>query len=405
LRSSQRSRAPVVVAAHWAKEYVRVTKHRRYVFAALLSVLAACSSAPDSEGTAARGRKEVVPVRVGQAIQKDVPVQVRAIGNVEPYSTVTVKTLVDGQLAKVHFQEGDRVNKDDLLFTIDPRPFEAALQQAKANLARDIASAKNAALDETRQATLLKQNLIAQSQYDQAHAQAQSLRATVAADRAAVENAKLQLQYCYIHSPISGRIGQLLVHQGNVVKTNDTMLAVINQVRPVYVSFSVPEQQLPGIRRRFAKEKLAVQAFLPEDNRDPITGELSFINNTVDTNTGTILMKGLFSNENEALWPGQFVDVRLTLAVNRNAVVVPSQAIEAGQQGQYVYVVGKDLTVSLQPVVTGAVVGPDTVVSKGLSPGQQVVTDGQVRLAPGFKVEIKSGAPAEPVQASGASAQ
>jgi multidrug efflux system membrane fusion protein len=345
---------------------------------------------------AGRDRGQAVPVTVIAAAQKDVPIQLRAIGNVEPYSTVAVKPQVEGQLAKIHFREGDHVTAGDLLFTIDPRPFEAALQQTQANLARDLAEADNAQVDERRLSRLLSEGLAANAEFDQAHAKAASLRAAVNADRAAVERAKLQLQYCYIHSPLNGRIGRLLVHEGNVMKANDITLAVINQISPIYVTFAVPEQELPEIRRRARAEQLHVQVATAHDPAAPITGDLSFIDNTVNPATGTVLLKALFHNADEALWPGQFVDVALTLAVERNAVVVPAAAVQTGQQGPYVFVVGQDLSAAVRPVEVGHRFNEELIVEKGLQPGETVVTDGQLRLAPGMKVQVKNAAQAEP---------
>lgn len=359
---------------------------------ALVSLLGGCSSGPGGAATEGRAGPLAVPVTVAKVVAKDVPIQIRAIGNVQPYSSVTVKSQVKGQIAEVHFQEGQRVAHGDLLFTIDPRPFEATLRQAEANLARDLAEANNAKVEAGRRERLLAQGFVSRDEYDQAQTQAVSLEAAVRADRAAVENAKLELQYCYIRSLIDGRVGQILVHAGNIVKDNDTTLAVINQIRPVYVSFSVPEQDLPEIHRRATEQTLAVQAFIGKDDADPVAGELSFIDNTVDTATGTILLKGRFKNEDEALWPGQFVDVALILGVHRNAVVIPAAAVQTGQQGLYVFVVGSDMVATTKPVVVGASVGPNIVVEQGLQPNETVVTDGQVRLAPNMKVEIKDAA-------------
>jgi multidrug efflux system membrane fusion protein len=358
--------------------------------AALLASLALLAAACSSDtGASARDHKEAVPVTVATVVQRDIPVQLRAIGNVEPYSTVSVKSQVEGQLAEVHFDEGQRVKQRDLLFTIDPRPFEAALRQAEATVARDAAEARNAQVDAKRRTQLLAQGFVSRDEYDQSQTKAASSAAAVKADEAAVENARLQLQYCYIRSPIDGRVGQLLVHAGNVVKANDTLLAVINQVHPIYVSFSVPEQQLPQVRQRAAQGKLAVQAFVPQHVDVPVVGELSFINNTVDTTTGTVLLKALFQNDDETLWPGQFVDVAVTLAVQRDAVLVPAEAIQVGQQGQYVFVVATDGSAEVRSVVPGDRIASEIVVSQGLTAGERVVTDGQIRLAPGLKVQIK----------------
>jgi multidrug efflux system membrane fusion protein len=358
-------------------------------------LLASCGSKPDVVGP------EAVPVNVTAVAQKDVPVQLRAIGNVEAYSTVTAKSQVDGELAQINFNEGQEVKEGDLLFVIDPRPFQAALQQAEANLAKNRAQANNAQVQAERYKRLLANNFVSKDQYDQFRTQAESFEAAVKADQAAVENAKLLLQYCYIHSPITGRIGQYLVHVGNVVKNRDTTLATVNRIRPVYVDFSVPEQQLPDIRNSAAARQLKVEAFVGTDETHPTGGELSFIDNAVDTKTGTVLLKGTFPNEDEMLWPGQFVSVALTLRTQPNALLVPNAAIQTGQEGQYVFVVGKDLTAQVRPVVTGMSVHEEVVVEKGLDLGETVVTRGQIRLAAGSKVHIKSGVDSEGQQAAG----
>jgi multidrug efflux system membrane fusion protein len=344
-----------------------------------------CSSTPPASAP------EAVPVNVAAVVQKDVPVQLRAIGNVEAYSTVTLKSHVDGQLAQINFQEGQEVHEGDLLFVIDPRPFQAALQQVEANLAKNRAEANNAQVQAERYKRLLANNFVSKDQYDQVRTQAESLEAAVKADQAAVENMKLQLQYCYIHAPITGRIGQFLLHVGNMVKNLDTTLATINRIRPVYVAFAVPEQQLPEIRSSAAAHQLKVQAFLGADGAPSSTGDLSFIDNAVDTKTGTVLLKGTFPNADEMLWPGQFVTLALTLRTDPNALLVPHAAIQTGQEGQYVFVVGQDLRAQVRPVVTGISMDDDVVVNQGLQPGENVVIRGQVRLAAGSKVEIKGG--------------
>jgi membrane fusion protein, multidrug efflux system len=358
----------------------------RIVLAAVLTLLAGCNSGAGDASTNGRANAPAVPVHVANAEKRDIPIQVRAIGTVEPFTTVAVKSQVEGSLAGVHFSEGDAVQKGQLLFTIDPRPFEAALRQAEANLARELAEARNATVDAERRTTLFAQGLVSRDEYDKSQTTAASLQAAAKADEAAVENARLSLQYCFIRSPVDARAGQVLVHQGNLVKENDTTLAVLNQVHPAYVAFSVPEQWLPEIRQR-ASEGLAVDAYVGKETK-PVRGDLRFINNTVDTTTGTVLLKGLFANADEALWPGQFVDVSLTLRVQLGAVLVPLNAILPGQQGQYVYVVGADGAAEVRPVSSGEVVGSDVVVTQGLEPGETVVTDGQLRLAPGTKVEV-----------------
>ena len=332
----------------------------------------------------------LVPVMVGKVSQKTVPVEVRVIGNGEAYSTVQVKSQVDGQVERVYFQEGQEVKKGDILFTIDRRPFEATLQQSQANLARDVAQEKNARAQAERNEQLFKEGIISKDQYDQFRTNADALKAGVRADQAAVENAKIQLGYCSVHSPIDARTGALMIHPGNVVKANDAALVVVNQISPLYVNFSVPEQYLPEIRRFMAGGRLKVQASVPNDPQHPEDGFVSFVNNTVDTTTGTILLKGTFANPAKRLWPGQFVSVVLTLTARPNAVVVPSQAVQTGQQGQYAFVVKDDHTVDLRPIASDLTIGGETVIEKGLQPGETVVTDGQLMLYPGARVEIKS---------------
>jgi multidrug efflux system membrane fusion protein len=360
---------------------------------AITLLFVSCSGQPSGKGKPGQSAmSEAAPVTVATVVQKDVPVQLRAIGNVEAYSTVSVKSRVAGQLIGVNFKEGQEVKKGELIFLIDPRPFQAALQQAQANLSKDIAQMKKAEADARRYADLFKRGVVSAQDYDQNRTNFEAMKATVKADEAAVENAKVQLGYCYIYSPIDGRIGKLMVNQGNMVKDNDTVLVVINQTKPIYVDFSVPQQELPEIKKYMAVEKLKVEAIIPSDSDHRAIGELTFVNNQVDTNTGTILLKGLFPNQDEALWPGQFVNVVLTLTTQPKAVVVPSAAVQTGQQGKYVFVVKPDLTVESRPVTLGNDLGREVVIAEGLKPGEMVVTEGQLRLAPGVKVEIKGGA-------------
>jgi membrane fusion protein, multidrug efflux system len=335
-----------------------------------------------------------IPVTVSTAIQKMVPVQLRVIGNVQAYSTVTVKSLVGGELVGVNFTEGQDVKKGDLLFTIDSQPFEAALKQAEANLQKDLAQAKNAQEDARRYEFLIQKNVVARQQYDKFRTDADALEATVLADRAAVENARIQLGYCSIRSPIDGRTGIINIKRGNIIaavtQPNAIDLVTINQIIPIYVIFSVPEQNLPEIKKYMARGSLKVEVLPPNDTSGGEQGVLTFIDNTVDKTTGTILLKGTFANREKKLWPGQFVNVVLTLTTEPNAIVIPSQAIQTGQEGQYVFVVKQDLTVEYRPVVAGRTVNTETVVQKGLSADEKVVTDGQLRLYPGAKVEIKT---------------
>jgi multidrug efflux system membrane fusion protein len=331
-----------------------------------------------------------IPVTVNTSTQKTVPVQLRAIGNVQAYATVIVKSKVGGEIVRVHFIEGQDLKRGELLFTIDPRPYEAALKQAEANLERDLARAKNAQEDARRYEFLIQKGVVARQQYEKFRTDADALEATVLADRAAVENAKIQLGYCFIHSPIDGRTGSLIVQQGNIIKAEDINLLVINQVIPIDVTFSVPEQFLPEIKKYMATGKLLVEALIPMNEERPEKGVITFIDNTVDSNTGTIRLKGTFTNHGKKLWPGQFVNVALTLTTEPNAIVVPSQTIQTGQEGQYIFVVKSDLTVESRSVVAGRTVNNETVIEKGLQVNERVVTDGQLRLYPGAKVEIKT---------------
>ncbi len=386
-----------------------------------------------------------VPVNVAPVIQKDVPVQLGCVGNVEAYSAVSIRALVEGQLSKVHFKEGQDVKKDDLLLSIDPRPFEVTLRQAEANLERDqalvqqveanvakdlaqitqaeanltkdLAQATNAEEQMKRYAFLAEKGYVAKEQYDQMRTNSESLAATVQADkaaienaraalradkaalenaraivrgaRAAVENARIQLGYCSIRAPISGRTGSILVQQGNMIKANDVPIVVINQIEPIYVTFAVPEQNLAEIKKRMISGVLQTEAIIPGDDQRPGQGALTFVDHAVDTSTGTIKLKATFENKEKRFWPGQFVNVLLTLTIRSNALLVPSPAIQTGQEGQYVFVVKSDLTVESRPVTVDRSLEGMTVVAKGLQAGETVVTSGQLRLVPGGKVEIK----------------
>jgi multidrug efflux system membrane fusion protein len=325
------------------------------------------------------------------AVQKDVPVQLRAIGTAEAYSAVSVKTMVNGQIVKVGFREGQDVKKGDLIFVIDPRPYEAALMTAEANLARNLALKENAEKDVKRYVYLIEKDLVPKQQFDQVVSNAAALAAAVNADNAVVENTRVQLSYCFIRSPIDGRTGTLFIKEGNVVKANDSTLVTINQVNPIYVTFSIPEQYLAGIRKYREARTLRVEAVIPGQEDQPARGALTFISNAVDNATGTIQLKGTFPNEDRRLWPGQFVNVMLTLATKPNAVLVPASAVQTGQSGQYIFIVKPDLTVESRPVAAGETIGDETVIEKGVRAGESVVTDGQLRLVPGARVEIKKG--------------
>lgn len=332
-----------------------------------------------------------VPVLVARAVAKNIPNQLHEIGTVEAFSTVNIKARVEGQLIAIHFKEGYDVSKGQLLFNLDPRTMQAALHQAQANLAKDQAQDHQAEVDEQRFGVLLREGVGSREQYDQMHATAGELIATVAADRAAVENAQLNLMYTEIRSPLDGRTGNLQAHVGDLIKADsDTPMLVINQIQPIYVDFSIPETSLGDVRRDMAARQLEVDATIPGSQDAAEHGVLSFIDNSVDRTTGTILLKGLFQNENRRLWPGQFVRASLTLNWIENAVLVPSQAVQTGQQGPFVFVVGSDMKVSARPIVPGAPFEKDIIVSDGLQAGESVVTDGQLRLTPGAQVRIKA---------------
>jgi multidrug efflux system membrane fusion protein len=420
----------------------------RRAFAAALVAVAALSFAACSDRAGGAPTRSApapaVPVGIATVEDKAVPVQVTALGTVQAYTTVGVKSQVAGQIVKVHFAEGQEVKRGDLLFTIDPRPVEAAVRQAEANVAkdraglrqaeaalgqrhaevtqalanleRDLAQLENARVQDQRYRELVRREFIAREQYDQIHTQFSALQATVQADRAAVENAKaasraaeamvdnaraiiaadeamvdtarLQLGYARITAPMDGRTGNLLLQAGNVVKANeDNPLVVIAQVRPIYVSFAVPEPYLADIKTYRARGTLKVDAVL-DGGRTSVAGAVTFMNNTVDPSTGTIQLKATFPNADNALWPGQFVDVALTLTTEQ-AIVVPAQAVQAGQYGPSVFVVKPDLTVESRPVKIGRRLAREVVIDEGVKAGERVVTDGHLRLRPGARVEIK----------------
>lgn len=366
---------------------VRVAAVAFISFALLLS--GGCSP-KQVQGDAVQTRKAMaIPVTVAKVERRTVPIELHVIGNGEAYSTVNVKSLVQGEVQHVNFVDGQDVRKGDVLFSIDPGPFQAMLAQAQGNLAHDQAQEQNALAQEQRNTELFKSGIISKDQYDQFRTNAQALQAAVKADEAAVENARLQLGYCTIRSPLDGRTGAVLVDQGNLVKANDVPMVVINQITPIYVDFSAPQQYLTEIKTYQARQKLRVQATVAGHENEPEWGTLSFINNAVDATTGTILLKGTFQNARRRLWPGQYVNVTLRLSDVANATVAPTQAIQTGQQGQYVFVVKADSTAELRPVTTGVAYQGFTVVEMGLQPGETVVTDGQLMLAPGATVEVK----------------
>ena len=342
-------------------------------------------------GGAKKGADAGAPVLVAPAVATNVPVQIDPppVGHVMPYTTVTIRPQIGGVLSGVHFQEGQEVRKGDLLFTIDPRPTQAALATARANLARDQAQLENAKIQFNREQKLFDQKLVSQDEFDTSKAGLDTLAGTVAADQAAITNAGLNLEFTEIRAPFDGRTGSLQFHEGNVVKAPDDTLLTINQIHPIYVAFAVPEQYLPEIKREMREKTLKVMATFQNMDAPP-QGELTFIDNAVDTTTGMIQLKATFPNEDSTLWPGQFVQVALTLSELTNVVVVPSQAVQTGQNGDFIYVVKPDQTVEQRPVTIGITSQGGTVVPSGLQAGETVVTDGQLRLTPGVKVNIKS---------------
>ena len=356
----------------------------------------AASCSKDASGTAKLEdprKKTAVPVRAGVAVEKTVPVQLRAIGNVQAYSAVVVKAQVQGELIGVHFKEGQEVKKGDPLFTIDSRTYEARLKLAQAALARDRAQLMNAKKQVERYGSVVKKGYVTEEQFDTVRTNADALEASVRADEASIESARLDVSFCTIRSPINGVTGGLKVYQGNIIKIvdNDKPLVTINQVDPVYVTFSVPERNLPQVKKHMADRKLRVEAHIPSDDAQFAVGELTFIENEVDVNTGTIQMKATFENAQRKLWPGQFVNVTMTLVAQTGKVVIPAQAIQFGQAGQYVFVVTPDLKAEYRQITVGARMNEEAVVETGIAAGEKVVTDGQLQLANNSLVKIVDG--------------
>ena len=350
--------------------------------------VAACSS------RAASGPPRV-PVSVARAQQSDVPYFITATGTVEPIRTVDITSQVGGMLQRVRFSEGEEVQAGQLLFVIDPRPYRAAVQQAEAALARDLAQAQNAARDAERYRILAQDRSVTEADYQQKQAAADALRATVQADSAALTIARLNVEYAIIRAPIAGRSGGLQVHEGNLVRANATApLVTINQLRPILVRFAVPALQLPELQRR-SREALRVEARAGRDTVMTAIGALSFVDNHVDSATGTVLLKAKFGNPRGTLWPGEFVEVTLILGVQRGATVIPAQAVMTAQRGSYVFVVGADGTARQQPVTVQRTVDSLAVIADGLTPGTIVVTDGQLKLTPEARVDIRAGLPTE----------
>jgi multidrug efflux system membrane fusion protein len=365
----------------------------------LLSVfaLAAAVLAGGCSGGAKTGAGGA-PVLVAKAFTTDVPVEIQPqpVGHVMPYSTVTVHSQIGGILSEVHFKEGDEVKSNALLFIIDPRPTQAALDQARANLQRDSGQLEYQKANHARDEKLFASKIISQDQLDTDSASLDAAAGTVASDQAAITNQLLNLEFTQIRAPFDGIAGGLQMYPGNVVKAPDDTLVTINQIHPIYVQFAVPERYLPEIKRQMRQHTLKVSVSFENMTGESPQGDLTFVDNSVDESTGTIQLRATFPNENDALWPGQFMAVNLTLSELTNAIVVPSQAVQTGQNGQFIYVVKTDPTntasqfVEERPVTTGITYDGEMVVEKGLMAGETVVTDGQLRLSPKAKVNVKS---------------
>ncbi len=392
---------------------------RTALCAGLLSILILASCARENKAATGPATPPPAPVKIAEVKEQTVPVQVDSVGSVEAFSTIAVKAQVSGELTEVAFKEGEIVEEGQKLFTIDPRPFEVALEEAnanlakaeaqlqlsKANVAKYKAQAVNARAELERNATLLKKGMCSQSEYDQSRANAEALDSSVAAEeaninsaneairgmKAAIASANLQLDYCFINSPIKGKTGSLLAYRGNIIKPTDTTpLVTITQTTPIYVSFTVPERNLWEIREHMAKGTLEVTALVPEHEDVAIAGQLTFIDNQVNQETGTIRLKATFANEDGLLWPGQYVKAVLKISVRENAIVVPSQAVQVGQDGQYAYVVTDESKAELRRLTAGETVDGTTVIEDGLKPGEKVIIEGHLRVAPGGTVKIAS---------------
>jgi len=388
------------------------------LFLVLALLLTGCSSNKAAPAAATAAAPPAAPVFVSKAVSKSVPLEIQAIGNVEAFSTVAVKAQVGGELTVVDFNEGADVKKGDRLFVIDPRPYEAQvaqaeatlakdraqLQTAQANLARDMAQEEFARSQAKRTAELMQRGVLPKDAAEQTDAQAKAaaeavkadhsnidgMQATIAADQAALDRAKLQLEYCTIRSPIDGRTGRVFVKQGNVVKATDVDLVTINQVHPIFVTFTVPETNLPTVKAHMSAGDVSVSAYFQGDDAPVEKGKLNFIENAVDSTTGSIRLKGIFDNPGAKLWPGQFVRIVVRMNMSTNSIVIPATAVQTGQDGKFVYVVKADMTVEARPVLTGRSIERDVVIDKGLAEGDTVVTSGQLRLVPGSRVQVKS---------------
>jgi membrane fusion protein, multidrug efflux system len=359
------------------------------------------SQAASPSGVSGAGRPPA-PVVVSTVEQRNVPVQITAIGNVESYQTVQIRSQVNGQIETIHFKEGQDVRQGQLLYSLDKRPFQAALEQAQGNLKRDEAQAANAKSQAARYTDLENQGVISHEQADLQRTQASANSAAVYADQAAVDAASVQLQYTDIYAPIDARAGALMMNVGNLVKANDTpFLVQLNQIAPIYVTYTIPEARLSEVRQFVATKRLKVIAYPKGQHSNNAEGLLTFIDNGVDPQTATIKLKATFPNKDRRLWPGEFVDVVLNLSTLDNAITVPTKAVQSGQQGDYVYVVSKDGTATAHPVTTVGTYQNLTIVKSGLNPGDTVIVDGQIRVAPNGKVVVQSSLPPNAVVGNG----
>lgn len=360
------------------------------VLIAAAIVIGGCSRNDAAQSPAATAAARGVPVVTAPVVRKSMPLKLQAIGNVEPYNSVAVRSRIDAQITAVHFQDGQDVKQGQLLFQLDARALEAQAKQLEANLQRDKVIVENAIAKEKRYDELRDKGFISADAYNQIKTDLDAAKANVLADQSALEAARVQLSYTRIVSTISGRAGKIMIQTGNVVKANDTPLVTINAVVPIYVSFALPEQFLPDIRKFMANGQLSVQATPAGSTTAEADGKLSFIDNAVESQTGTIRLRATFPNQDHVLWPGQFANVTLNLREEHDAIVVPSQALQNGPKGQYVYVVKPDQSAEMRNVTVDRTDGDETVIANGLKEGETVVVNGQIRLVPGAKVTAKS---------------
>ena len=366
--------------------------------------MSGCGAKEPAQGAGGSAARPPAPVVVASVEQRDIPVQIRAIGNVEAYQTVQIRSQVSAQIQKIFFKEGEDVRQGQQLFQLDKRPFQADLEKAAGQMKHDQAQAEHSRIQAERYSGLEKEGIASHEQAEQLRAQAQADASAVEADKASVEAARVQLQYTDIVAPINARAGALMINLGNLVKANDTpYLVQLNQVTPIYVTFSVPESNLDRVRQRFSSGQLRVLAYPKGQSGGPAAGRLTFIDNGVDTTTGMVKLKGTYQNKDRRLWPGQFVDVALELSTQKNAIVVPTKAIQTGQQGEYVYIVRTDSTAEARPVKTVGVYQNLTLIAEGLKSGEHVVVNGQMRVAPNAKVVVQGTLPGTPTDTTAAS--